>query len=87
VRSSFSTGYEHFRSNLAMRVQQAGLREAFSCTAADRPFRYPFACRVICELMGKQGMVDENRLLEEMYTRIRERMDPQILRPRHCLDL
>jgi hypothetical protein len=32
-------------------------------------------------------MVDEHRLLEEMYNASVRRMDLQILRPRHCLDL
>jgi hypothetical protein len=36
--------------------------------------------------MGKQGMVDENRFAEEMYTSVR-RMDLQILRSKHISDL
>jgi hypothetical protein len=56
--------------------------------AADRLLRYSSVMfRLICKLMGKHGMVDESALFEEMYTASVRRMDLQILRPRHCLDL
>jgi hypothetical protein len=58
----------------------AGLREASisGAAAADRLLRYSSVyVRFVCDLAGKQGMVDERiALLEEMYTRICEENGP-----------